>query len=178
MKSISIVQYTRGTAGTSDELKEIARHFQTAWSTAVAYVDDHTWLESEAEGNLMILQHNVSGVTAEDRRRLERVGEIRLGELVNRIRTIEVEPSSGATVIPRAFLGTVRILLLGLPVFDLISISTNSPICKRSTARSTSSLSSYPLSRTSSCGCSKRSQRVFKAPDMSHSIAIARSRAP
>ncbi|KAI4165448.1 MAG: hypothetical protein LQ342_000857 [Letrouitia transgressa] len=83
MKSISIVQYTRGTAGTSDELKEIARHFQTAWSTAVAYVDDHTWLESEAEGNLMILQHNVSGVTAEDRRRLERVdGSIYLFALI------------------------------------------------------------------------------------------------
>ncbi|KAL9610807.1 MAG: hypothetical protein Q9167_004507 [Letrouitia subvulpina] len=107
MKSITIVQYTRGTAGTSDELKEVARHFQTAWSTAVAYVDDHTWLVSEAEGNFMILQHNVSGVTAEDRRRLERVGEIRLGEMVNRIRTIDVEPSSSATVIPRAFLGTV-----------------------------------------------------------------------
>lgn len=108
MKSVSIVTYTRPThPGGSHSLVEVARHFQTAWATAVAHVDEHTWLESDAEGNLMVLKQNVAGVTADDRRRLEVVSEIRLGEMVNRIRTVEVEQSGTAVVVPKAFMATV-----------------------------------------------------------------------
>ena len=107
MKSVSIVEYKRGVQGLPDTLEETARHFQTAWATAVAHVDDHTVLESDAEGNLMVLHQNTNGVTTEDQRRLEVTSELRLGEMVNRIRSFEVPSSTNATVIPKAFLGTV-----------------------------------------------------------------------
>ena len=107
MKSISVVEYVRGKEGLDDKLQETARHFQTAWSTAVAHIADETFLESDAEGNLTVLHRNVSGVTAEDRRRLEVTSEIQLGEMVNRIRSFEVPTSKNAAVVPKAFLGTV-----------------------------------------------------------------------
>ena len=111
MKSVSIVEYQRGEAGLPDKLTETARHFQTAWATAVAQVEENTYLESEAEGNLMVLHRNTNGVTEDDRRRLEVTSEIRLGEMVNRIRTFNVPTSANAVVIPKAFLATVRFLL-------------------------------------------------------------------
>ncbi|KAL8719275.1 MAG: hypothetical protein Q9225_003705 [Loekoesia sp. 1 TL-2023] len=84
MKSACVVEYARPThPGGSYTLVESVRHFQTAWATAVAHVDDHTWLESDAEGNLTVLRQNVAGVTSDDKRRLEVVGEIRLGEMVD-----------------------------------------------------------------------------------------------
>ncbi|KAL8769917.1 MAG: hypothetical protein Q9209_004164 [Squamulea sp. 1 TL-2023] len=108
MKSVSVVSYARPTQpGGVHTLTETARHFETAWSTAVAYVDDHTWLESDAEGNLMVLKQNVSGITPDDRRILQTISEIRLGEMVNKIQRVEVEESRGAVVLPRAFMGTV-----------------------------------------------------------------------
>ena len=107
MKSVSIVQYERGKTGEPDTLTEVARHFLTAWSTAVANVDEDTFLESDAEGNLMVLRQNVTGISADDRRRLEVTSEIRLGEMVNKIRRINVPVSPDATVIPRAFMATV-----------------------------------------------------------------------
>lgn len=108
MKSVSIVSYKKGTDGLPDTLTERARHFQTTWGTAVAHVAEDTFLESDAEGNLMVLHQNVNGVTADDRRRLEVTSEMLLGEMVNRIRRITVPTSQDATVIPRAFLGTVN----------------------------------------------------------------------
>lgn len=55
----------------------------------------------------MVLKQNIGGVTADDQRRLEIVSEIRLGEMVNRIRKVDVESSPNAVVKPRAFMGTV-----------------------------------------------------------------------
>lgn len=107
MKSVSILEYKRGRDGTADKLLEVGRHFQTAWGTAVAEVDTNTYLESDAEGNLMVLEHNVSGVTEDDRLRLQVTSEILLGEMVNRIRRIDVHTAPEAAVIPRAFIATV-----------------------------------------------------------------------
>ncbi|KAL8854323.1 MAG: hypothetical protein Q9221_000809 [Calogaya cf. arnoldii] len=108
MKSISVVSYARPTQpGGVHTLTEIARHFETAWSTAVAYIDDHTWLESDAEGNLMVLKQNVGGITPDDKRILHTISEIRLGEMVNKIQRVEVDESGSAVVLPRAFMGTV-----------------------------------------------------------------------
>lgn len=109
MKSISIVSYSPASASQPEiTLIETSRHFQTAWSTACAHVDTDTWLEADADGNLMVLRQNTGGVTADDRRRLETVSEMRLGEMVNRIREIHVEASSSTPVIPKAFLATVE----------------------------------------------------------------------
>lgn len=118
MKSVTICTYTPGQGGVDPTLTETARHFQTAWGTAVAHVGEGTWLEADAEGNLMVLRQNVAGVTADDRLRLEVESEMRLGEMVNRIRSFEVEvdAKNPAPVVPKAFMGTVEgsIYLFGL----------------------------------------------------------------
>ena len=119
MKSVSITSYTPGSLGLDDILTETARHYQTAWGTAVAHVGENTWLEADAEGNLMVLHQNIGGVTSDDRRRLEVTSEMRLGEMVNRIRSFEVgetDSRNPAPVTPKAFMGTVEgsIYLFGL----------------------------------------------------------------
>ena len=110
MKSVSIVQYTRGQAGLPDRLLEVARHFSTVWTTAVEVVDpeEGTYLTSDAEGNLLVLKHNTQGVTSEDRRRLQITSEICLSECVNRIQRIDVPVAPNAPVVPRAFLATTE----------------------------------------------------------------------
>ncbi|KAK4574813.1 hypothetical protein LTR86_001655 [Recurvomyces mirabilis] len=108
MKSVSLVDYKPGRNGVADTLSEAARHYETVWGTAVANVAENTYLESDAEGNLVVLQHDINGFSEEDRRRLRPVSEMLLGEMVNRIRPISVQPTSAALVIPRAFLATVE----------------------------------------------------------------------
>lgn len=107
MKSVCIVKYVRGADGVKDELKEIGRHYQTVWSTAVASVGDNTLLVSEAQGNLIVLSRNENGVTDQDKHRLIPTSEISLGEMVNRIRPIHIPQLASVTVTPRAFLATV-----------------------------------------------------------------------
>ncbi len=119
MKSVSITSYTPGSIGLDDTFTETARHYQTAWSTAVAHVGEDTWLEADAEGNLMVLHQNIGGVTSDDRRRLEVTSEMRLGEMVNRTRSFEVSETDSRTpapVTPKAFMGTIEgsIYLFGL----------------------------------------------------------------
>jgi DNA damage-binding protein 1 len=107
MKSVSLVEYTQGRAGLPDTLSEVSRHYETMWGTAIANVDDNTYLEADAEGNLIVLQRDVTSYVEEDKRRLRVTSEMLLGEMVNRIRRIDVQPTPNATVIPRAFLATV-----------------------------------------------------------------------
>ncbi|EMC91732.1 hypothetical protein BAUCODRAFT_116696 [Baudoinia panamericana UAMH 10762] len=108
MKSVSLVSYKPGRGGVPDTLSEIARHYETLWGTAIANVAENTYLEADAEGNLVVLQHEVNGYSDEDRRRLRPVSEMLLGEMVNRIRSISVQPTATAVVVPRAFLATVE----------------------------------------------------------------------
>lgn len=110
MKSLVVVEYQPGEAGLSDILNEIARHYQTTWTTAVAEVDENMYLESDAEGNLAVLYRDPNGVTDEDKRRLNVTSEMQLGEMVNKIRSIDVATAGDAAVIPRAFMGTVSLL--------------------------------------------------------------------
>ena len=108
MKSVSLVEHQKGRQGMPDTLTEIARHYETLWGTAIANVAENTYLESDAEGNLVVLQHDVNGFSDEDRRRLRVTSDLHLGEMVNRIRRIDVTPTPNAIVIPRAFLATVE----------------------------------------------------------------------
>lgn len=107
MKSVSLIQYEPGKDGLDDKLTEIARHHQASWSTAVVHLEETSYLQSDAEGNLMILRYNPEGVTLEDRKRMEVTSEINLGDMVNRIQRIHVEASPTAIVVPKAFLATV-----------------------------------------------------------------------
>jgi hypothetical protein len=109
MKSMSLVEYIPGRDGEQGELVEVARHFQASFATAVSHIEGDTYLESDSDGNLIVLRRNIAGVTLEDRQRLEVTSEMNLGEMVNRIRKIDVETSPNATVVPRAFLCTVSL---------------------------------------------------------------------
>jgi DNA damage-binding protein 1 len=112
MKSVCVVRYKEGEQGLPDSLTEVSRHFQTVWSTGVACVGENTFLESDAEGNVIVLSRNVNGATEEDQRRLEVTSEISLGEMVNRIRPVNIQQLASVTVTPRAFLGTVCLTTL------------------------------------------------------------------
>ncbi|KAK1749837.1 DNA damage-binding protein 1 [Echria macrotheca] len=117
-KSVSLVQYVPSIEGKPPQLIERARHYQSAWATAVCHVDVESWLEADADGNLVVLRRNVQGVTDEDKKRLELTSEMNLGEMVNKIREITVETSDTAMVLPKAFLGTVE---GGIYMFGLVA---------------------------------------------------------
>lgn len=105
MKSVSLLHHEAGRD--ADVLKEVARHFQTVWGTSVAEVGENLYLEADAEGNLLLMRRDIDGVTEEDRRRLRVEAEMCLGEMVNRMRKVDVAVAETAVVIPRAFLATV-----------------------------------------------------------------------
>ncbi|GME62029.1 uv-damaged dna binding protein [Neofusicoccum parvum] len=108
IKSVSVLEYRRGASEQGDELKEVARHVQVSWSMALAEVNENTYLQADAEGNLILLERDISGVTEEDRKRLMLRGDMLLGEQVNRIRRIDMATVSDAPVVPRAFFATVE----------------------------------------------------------------------
>ncbi|KAI1814653.1 mono-functional DNA-alkylating methyl methanesulfonate N-term-domain-containing protein [Poronia punctata] len=108
MKSMSLVEFTPATDEKPAKLSEIARHYQSFWATALCHVQGDEWLEADSQGNLMILRRNVGGVTLDDKRKMEVTGEINIGEMVNKIRKITVDPSADAIIVPKAFIGTVE----------------------------------------------------------------------
>ena len=171
MKSVSIVYYKEGESGEPGRLDEVARHFETAWSTAVAPVGNNAFLESDAEGNLIVLNRNVNGVTADDKRRLEVTSAIQLGEMVNRIRPIDIPTTSTAIVVPRAFLATVCAKCDSCQARNIIADHAT-----RSRAPSTSSASSCLRSRTCSSACRISWQRLCKVQDFIPSTSSERSR--
>lgn len=107
MKSLSLVEYFPAQDGKPPSLMEVARHYQSAWTTAICHIEDQSWLEADAQGNLMVLRRNPNGPTLEDQRRMEMISELNLGEMVNCIRKVSVETSPNAMIIPKAFIGTV-----------------------------------------------------------------------
>jgi DNA damage-binding protein 1 len=107
MKSVSLLEYTAGAMGLPGVLVEVARHQQACWSTGVANIAENIYLETDQDGNLLVLRRNPQGVTLQDRKRLEVISEMNLGEMVNKIQTINVEPTQNAIVAPKAFLATV-----------------------------------------------------------------------
>ena len=109
MKSISLVEYLPGRRGLEGSLTEVARHHEACWATAVTHLEDDSYLESDHHGNLLVLRRNTKGVTLEDRKKMEVISEMNLGEMVNSIQQIRVEPSATAMVVPKAFLGTVSL---------------------------------------------------------------------
>ena len=133
MKSVSILALHPPPLRTGQgwTLKEVARHFDTMWTTAVTAVGDNQWLASDMEGNLAVLRRNINGVTDDDRRRLAVTSEMKLGEVINSIiplrnpmeTALSNEPSipstpsdiriggntpTGPAVTPQAFLATIE----------------------------------------------------------------------
>jgi DNA damage-binding protein 1 len=106
-KSVVLIEYVPGRDGEEPKLVQRARHSAAVWATSVAHIEGDSWLEADAQGNLLVLRYNRDGLTEEQKQRLEMTSEINLGEMVNRIRKISVETSPNATMVPKAFLGTV-----------------------------------------------------------------------
>ncbi|RAL59585.1 hypothetical protein DID88_006444 [Monilinia fructigena] len=108
MKSVALVEYTPGVNGSPAKLQEVGRHSQQVFATSVAEVDTDTYLESDHDGNLIVLKRNREGVTEQDKLRLEVLCEMNLGEMVNRIKKVNIDISKDALLIPRAFVGTTE----------------------------------------------------------------------
>ncbi|KAI8949035.1 mono-functional DNA-alkylating methyl methanesulfonate N-term-domain-containing protein [Xylaria longipes] len=118
MKSMSLVEFTPAADGQPAKLTEVSRHYQSFWATALCHIEGDAWLEADTQGNLMVLRKNVSGVTLDDKRKMEVTSEINLGEMANKIRKVTVEASENAIIVPKAFIGTVE---GGVYLFGMIS---------------------------------------------------------
>ena len=139
MKSVSVVAILppESTDGQGWEMDEVARHFATLWSSACANVGELEWTVADMEGNIAMLRQNPDAY-GDEARRLEVTGEMRLGEIVNKIipistsqptkipeqaskgkgrtastntkltRTSSLTEDSGPLVRPQAFVATVE----------------------------------------------------------------------
>lgn len=98
-------------------LEEIARDYVPTWMTAVQFSDSTiatttatattTFLGAEAEGNLILLSEYDSPLE-ENKMRLERIGEYRYGEMINRlVPGTLVVPEDTTIVRPHTIFGTV-----------------------------------------------------------------------
>lgn len=114
-QSLALLEYVPPEAGKAAKLIEKARHFQFVWATAMAGLSSETWLEADAQGNVIVLETNPDAPTEHDVKQMRVTSEIHLGEQVNQIRQFEVvetptemETDDKTAIVPRAFLGTVR----------------------------------------------------------------------
>ena len=82
MKGTSLLEWD----SKKNRLSEVARNYKTQWVTAVALLDRETVVSADAEGNVLVQEWEVNGVTAGDQRKLQVTGEMRIGEMVNRFR--------------------------------------------------------------------------------------------
>lgn len=170
MKSISLVEYFPSQDGKPATLMEVARNFQSGWTTAVSHIEDHSWLEADAQGNLSVLRRNPDGPTLEDQRRMEMTSEFSLGEQVNCIRKMAVETSPNAMMIPKAFVGTVSFLDVAIERYSLANKMS------RSRARSISLEQLPPTRRIFCCASNQELHLWCKLPASSTSTGIVLSR--
>jgi len=80
MRSISLVQYYPQ----HQTLEEVARDFNSNWTTAVEMLTDDIYLGSENWNNLFCLRRNKAATSEEVRCRLDTIGEFHLGEMCNK----------------------------------------------------------------------------------------------
>ncbi|CAJ0549478.1 Ff.00g030910.m01.CDS01 [Fusarium sp. VM40] len=108
MQSLSLVEFIPAQDGNKAKLEERARHFEPLWTTAVCHIEGERWLEADSQGNLVVLQRNADAPTEQDRRRLEIISEMSIGEQINRIRKLHVPAAENSIVHPRAFLASAE----------------------------------------------------------------------
>ncbi|PMB64693.1 DNA damage-binding protein 1 [Beauveria bassiana] len=108
MQSLSLVEFTPPKDGEPGKLEEKARHFQSAWATSVCHLDGERWLETDAQGNIIVLARNPDAPTEHDRSRLEITSEMNLGEQINKIQRLNVAPADNVVVSPKAFLASIE----------------------------------------------------------------------
>ncbi|KAG6013037.1 hypothetical protein E4U54_007164 [Claviceps lovelessii] len=108
MQSLSLLEYFPAQDGSSARLEEKARHNQPGWATSVCHLDGERWLETDGQGNIVVLERDEDAPTEYDRKKLSIVGEMNIGEQINRIRKLHVAASESAIVSPKAFLGSIE----------------------------------------------------------------------
>ena len=106
MKSMTLIEFTPAADGQPAKLQEVSRHYQGAWATAVSHIDGSTWLEADAQGNLMLLERNEEGVTADDKKRM-RLTEVRFRQERNHALDRREYMPTGSTSDPRACLQSI-----------------------------------------------------------------------
>jgi DNA damage-binding protein 1 len=107
MQSLSIVEFVPPRDGASAKLEEKARHFQPGSATSVCHLEGESWLEADAQGNILVLRRNLEAPTEHDRSKLEITSEMNMGEQINRIRRLHAATDESTIVSPQAFLGSV-----------------------------------------------------------------------
>ncbi|KAL2760191.1 hypothetical protein ACRALDRAFT_1073846 [Sodiomyces alcalophilus JCM 7366] len=108
MQSMTVIEYVRPQNGQKAKLVERARHFEYAWATAVCHLGGNSWLEADAQGNLLVLEQNTDAPTEHDRKKMRMTSEMHLGEQVNKIRPLHITPGENDLIVPKAFLATVE----------------------------------------------------------------------
>ncbi|KAK6495462.1 hypothetical protein TWF481_003479 [Arthrobotrys musiformis] len=124
-KGVMALEVAEGDDGENDKLVEVCRQYGVSWITALEALDEDTCISANSDGNLVLLRRESTGATDEDTRRMRPLSEIRLGEMVNRIRRVNDPITQGYVVHPKAYLGTVDggLFMLGLihpDYFDIL----------------------------------------------------------
>uniref|UniRef100_A0A383VG15 DNA damage-binding protein 1 n=1 Tax=Tetradesmus obliquus TaxID=3088 RepID=A0A383VG15_TETOB len=104
MNSITLLVYKAAEGA----LEVRARDQESKWLTALALMDDDTYLAADNSSNMVVVRKNPDAATDEERARLEVVGRFHCGEFVNRLR-----PGSLVMRLPDSELGAVPSLLYG-----------------------------------------------------------------
>ncbi|PWW77688.1 hypothetical protein C7212DRAFT_277045 [Tuber magnatum] len=110
---------------------EVARAYNHGWLAALELLDEKTVFCADTDGNLVVWQRQLSGVTEDDRKQLRQIASIKIGEYVNRIRRITGQTLAGSKVQPKAYFSTVdgSMFLLGeiqaSEIDLLINLQTN-----------------------------------------------------
>ncbi|KAK9449188.1 CPSF A subunit region-domain-containing protein [Limtongia smithiae] len=112
MKAAALLQIRKDADG-NFTFVEIARHYEPLWMTDVEVLDESTSLGAEAEGNIVVFQHDATdgpqGELVKDtggEGKLQVISSMQLGN-VNRIRRIESPAdASEHAIIPQAYLAT------------------------------------------------------------------------
>ncbi|KAK6356558.1 hypothetical protein TWF718_000909 [Orbilia javanica] len=125
VKGVMVLEVVEGDEGENDKLVEVCRQYGVSWVTALEALDEDTCISADSEGNLVLLRRESTGATDEDTRRMRPLSEIRLGEMVNRIRRVNDPIAQSYVVQPKAYLGTVDggLYMLGLihpDYFDIL----------------------------------------------------------
>lgn len=79
MRSITLLQYKQ----LEGSFEEIARDYEPNWMTAIAILDDDTFLGAENNNNLFVCQKDSAATTDEERQQMPEVALFHLGDLVN-----------------------------------------------------------------------------------------------
>ncbi|KKA28887.1 hypothetical protein TD95_004160 [Thielaviopsis punctulata] len=106
------------TKAPSDRLKLIGKHRLRLWPTALACVAPHTWIQADAEGNVIVfnIEAQENQLEGADPCSVEYISSMNLGEQVNTIRTLTMANDTRSVLQAQAIMTTAEggIYLFGI----------------------------------------------------------------